>query len=283
MGQHSMYQTRSRQIARLEKRVRPYIKHRIGIEDRWLKIRRGCVLHATIFAFLIRYGKPEEGEPLSNACQRVTESQAWKDCLGKIIPQRTRYVDSEQPFAPYNRAAVTVIGEPLRHAVISTFPGSNEKAKLNAIFKSAPPWLIWFTFADYTAAVLDLKLSSLSSVRGFARSTEAFERWWGLPTGAFGRRPWPNGPERELHARTDLSLLRPEPAHDESMTRRERRRVAANSIQWTDEWPALYSLEFLHMDIRSQLAEAGLPGFVTEKRHPEFCGEMSPTARWRGR
>jgi hypothetical protein len=276
-----MYQIRSRQLARLEKLARPYLKHRIGIEERWLKIRRGAVSHATILAFLIRHGKPEEGEPLSNACQRVTESQAWKDCLDNIIPRRTRYVPFEQPFAPYDRATVLYLGEPLRHAVISSFPGSNEKAKLNAIFKSAPPWLIWFTFADYTAAVLDLELPSLSSVRGFARSREAFDRWWGLPDGTFECRPWPKDCESEL-ARADLSLLRPEPLHDQSMTRRQRKRALAASVNWTDEWPVPYPLAFFHMDIRSVLAQAGAPGFVTDKRHPEFCGEMSRQARWRG-
>jgi hypothetical protein len=44
------------------------------------------------------------------------------------------------------------MGSPLRHAVISSFPGADEKEKLDAVFASAPPWLIWFTFGDYTAA-----------------------------------------------------------------------------------------------------------------------------------
>lgn len=278
-----MNQIRFRQIARLEELAQPYLKHRIGLEERWLKIRRGAVSHATVLAFLIRYGHPKLGEPLSIACQRVTESRVWRDCLDNIIPSPTRYVPSEQSFDPYNRTAVTVIGEPLRHAAISSFPGINEKAKLNAVFKSAPPWLIWFTFADYTAAVLGLKIPDLSKVAHFARSREAFDRWWGLPMGAFERSPWPKGPERELLARADLSLLRSEPAHDEPTTRRERKRARMNSINWTDEWPVPYSLEYLHMDIRSALAQAGAPGFVTDKRHPEFCGEMSPQARWRGK
>ncbi len=278
-----MNRSRSKKVARLNKLELPYLKARTEMEERWVKMRRECVSHATILAFLIRYGNPEEGEPLSSACQRVTESQAWKDCLENIIPRRCKYIPFEEPFAPYDRCTVWQLGEPLRHAVISSFPGSNEKAKLNATFKSAPAWFIWHTFADYTAAVLGLEIPDLSKVAHFARSREAFDRWRGLPRDAFERRPWPNGPERELLARTDLSLLRPEPAHDESMTRRERRRAAANSIQWSDEWPALYPLEFLHKDIRSALAELGAEGFVPDKRHPEFCGEMSLKARMRGR
>jgi len=44
-----------------------------------------------------------------------------------------------------------------------------EKEKLEQVFASAPPWLIWFTFADYTAELLGLSLPDLSSVAGDAR------------------------------------------------------------------------------------------------------------------
>jgi hypothetical protein len=276
-----MYQIRSRQIARLEKRASTYIKQRVGIEEQWRNVRRGVVAHATVLAFLVRYGNLRMDEPLSYACQRVTESQAWKACRDKI-PPFYKYVHHEKLFEPYSRSSVMVIGEPLRHVVISSFPGIDERAKLNAVFKSAPPWFIWFTFADYTAALLGLKIPDLSSVKQFARSRDAFDRWWGLPKNAFERDPWPQGEESDL-ARTDLSLLRPEPAHDELMSRRERKRVLATSTNWTDEWPAPYPLEFFQMDIRSVMAQSGVPGFAKDKRHLKFCGnDMSPAMRWRG-
>jgi hypothetical protein len=50
------------------------------------------------------------------------------------------------------------MGAHLRHFVISSFPGADEKEKLDRVFSAAPPWLLWFTFADYTAALLDLTL-----------------------------------------------------------------------------------------------------------------------------
>ena len=89
---------------------------------------------------------------------------------------------------PYDRDGVSLLGQFVRHAVISNFPGADEKQKLNAVFSSAPPWLIWFTFADYTAKLLKLKLPDLSDVRVFERSKENFDCWWGLPSGAFERR-----------------------------------------------------------------------------------------------
>jgi hypothetical protein len=252
--------------------------------QRWQTVRRGAVGHATVLAFLLRYGEPKIEEPLSEACQRVTESEGWK-LFRETMPPRLKFIDvGEEEFTPHDRASVMEIGEVLRHLFISTLPGVDEKAKLNAIFKSAPAWLIWFTFADYTAAVLDLEVPSLSSVRGFARSREAFDRWWGLPDGAFECRDWPKNCESEL-ASTDLSLLRPEPIHDQSMTRRERKRALAASANRTDQWPAPIPLDLLILsraDFRTALAQAGDQRFVSDKRHPEFCGDMSPRARYRG-
>lgn len=252
--------------------------------QRWQNIRHGAVAHATVLGFLLRYGDPGITQPLSEACQRVTESEGWK-LYRETMPPRLKFVEYEEQFTPHSRGTVVEIGEVLRHLFISPLPGINEKAKLNAIFESTPAWLIWFTFADYTAAVLGLKVPDLSSVMRFTRSKEAFDRWWGLPKGAFECRPWPKDRESEPLARTDLSLLRPEPAYDQLMTRRERKRALAASINWTDEWPTLCPLDYLQLvrtDYKSALAQAGDERFVPDKRHPEFCGEMSPQARYRG-
>lgn len=173
----------------------------------------------------------------------------------------------------------------LRHLFVARLPGRTEKDKLNAIFKSAPPWILWFTFADYTAAVLDLEMPDLSSVSRFARFRTVFDIWWGLPSGIFERHPWTKGCEREL-AHVDLSLLRPDPGRDRLLTRRERKRQIAASVNWPDEWPSpcpLAWLQLMRTDFRSAMAPGGIKGFVSDKRHPEFCGEeMSPQARYRG-
>jgi hypothetical protein len=136
------------------------------------------------------------------------------------------------------------MGGPLRHFVISSFLGSDEKQKLDRVFAVAPPWLLWFTFADYTAALLGLTLPDLSEVSQFMRSKQNFDLWWGLPRGAFKEDPWPFGMECEPLARTDLDLLRPAwKGPVKIMTHRELRRERAASMksEGLQLWPALPS------------------------------------------
>jgi hypothetical protein len=256
-----MSQTRFRQVARLEKLAQPYIKRRQQTEKKWQQTRVGAAAHAAVLAFLIRYGNPTIEEPLSCAWQRCSESSAWKECSDRFqsslmrSPRGTVY-----PFRPDSRDHTWFIGMPLRHVVIASFPGADEKEKLDAVFASAPPWLIWFTFGDYTAELLGLTLPDLSRVTGFARSKANFDLWYGLPSGAFERRRWPDGPDNEPLARTDLTLLRSEMERpDNQMTPRERRRARAaymksHPIKHTDDWPHLLPSEFLEMSFEDKLA-----------------------------
>jgi hypothetical protein len=149
----------------------------------------------------------------------------------------------------------------LRHALIACFSGATEKKKLERVFASAPPWLIWFTFGDYTAELLGFSIPDLSSVTGFARSKADFDNWYGPATGAFVPRRWPYGPDNEPLARTDLNLL---PAAMEGpinpKTRREHRRAHASymksrSAESTEDWPRLAPLEVLTMPFE-ELREA---------------------------
>ena len=280
-----MNQIRFRQIARLEKRALPYIEQREGMGQHLLRVRRGAVAHATVLAFLIRYGNPQIGEPLSEACRRVSESEAWRACCEKF-PKYDKNFRGDSLFVPYGRAAVSLFGDPLRHVFLSTFAGADEKDKLNRVFKSAPPWLIWFTFADYTAKLIDLNLPDLSNVKKFERSKKLFHGWWGLPKSAFECRPWPDGVDGEPLARTDLSLLRFEIKQDAPITNRQRKRALANSARSSlsrqIDWPRLLSEELLQLDFKdamSLLRKAGHFG-EEESRHPEFCG--IDVARHRG-
>ncbi len=269
-----MNQIRLRQIARLEKRA--YIRQREGIAQQLRKLRNGAVAHAAVLAFVMRYGNPQMGEPLSEACRRVTESEAWKACCEKFsICTRYGY---KNLFEPYDRDRVFVIGDPLRHVLLSTLPGADEKDKLNRVFKSAPPWLLWFTFADYSAKLLGLSLPDLSTVSGFERSKKIFHNWWGLPESAFECRPWPDGTDREPLVRTDLSLLGLGTRQDAPITNRERKRALANSakssLSQQIDWPGLPSEEWLQVDLETKITqwrEAGHFG-EEESRHPEFCG-----------
>jgi hypothetical protein len=272
-----MNQIRSRQIARLEKRALPHIKQREGIAQQLLKVRRGAIAHATVLALLVRYGNPRLGEPLSCACARVTESELWVLFRQKFPPDRTIYPDDfEYSFEPFTRDQVTIIGDALRHVSIATFPGANEKEKLNRVLRSAPPWLLWFTFADYSAKLLGLSLPDLSTVSRFERSKEIFHGWWGLPQSAYECHPWPHGTDGEPLARTDLSLLGLGTRQD--APNRERKRalaLSARSKRIHDfDWPSLSSVEWLQLDFQTQIAQLRRAGHFggEERRHPEFCG-----------
>jgi hypothetical protein len=273
-----MNQIRFRQIARLERRALPCIKQREGMAKRLLKIRDGAVGHATVLAFLIRYGNPQIGEPLSQACRRVAESEAWKSCCEKFREYPRTDLLYKWSFAPYEKNLVSLIGDPLRHILLATFRGAEEKDKLNCVFKSAPPWLIWFTFGDYIAKLLDLILPDLSTVTSFERSRDIFHDWWGFPASAFECHPWADGTEQEPLARTDLSLLGLEGRQDAPITNRERKRAltssARSSLSHQIEWPYLASEQWLQLDFETRLAELRKAGHFggEAKRHPEFCG-----------
>jgi hypothetical protein len=278
-------QIRLRQVARLEKLAQPYIERRRQTEKEWQWTRQGAAAHAAILAFLIRYGKPTIDEPLSCAWQRCSETSAWKECCDRFSSIIVRAPeDTEYPFEPNNRFRTLMYGMPLRHVIIASFPGVGEKDKLDAVFASAPPWLIWFTFGDYTAELLGLTLPNLSTVTGFARSKADFDRWFGLPSGAFERQPWPDGPDKEPLARTDLKLLRPDlEGPDSQMTPRECKRARATymksyPIECTNDWPILDPPESLRMptelrakvldDIRFKAAQAAYRAALQRKfRH----------------
>ena len=162
-------------------------------------------------------------------------------------------VQSPGPFQPHDMDSVKIIGAPLRHVIISTYSGADEKQKLEAALALAPPWLPWFTFADYTAKLLNLTIPDLSEAAGFMRSKANFDIWWGLPMGAFQRAPWPHGSEHEPLARTDLNLLRPTIEDTiRPMTRRELMRKRA-ALQKSDRgerqnaWPPLIPVEHLKL------------------------------------
>jgi hypothetical protein len=181
------------------------------------------------------------------------------------------------------------MGDRLRHILLATFPGADEKDKLNRVFESAPPWLIWFTFADYTAKLLDLNLPDLSSVSGFERSKKIFHGWWALPESAFECRPWPDGLDGEPLARTDLSLLGLETKLDAPITNRQRKRALANSagssLSRQIDWPGLLSKEWLQLDFETKLARWRRAGYFggDGSRHPEFCDIDVRHRRARGR
>ena len=252
-----MRQSRSRQIVRLQRLAEPYLKQKEEDDKNWKRTIRGAANHAAVLAFLIRYGKPQMDEPLSDACERCAQSPAWRDCCDEfrsLLPG-FKYLPVESPgqFEPHSSDRVSIIGETLRHIIITTYPGADEKQKLEAALASAPPWLLWFTFSDYTAKLLKLTIPDLSKVTKLMRSKANFDIWWGLPRGAFERALWPHGSEDEPLARTDLDLLRRPTIQDATrpLTRRElmRRNAALKKSEREREeaWPDLIPAEILKL------------------------------------
>ena len=290
-----MNQTRFRQIALLEKLAQPYIQRKQQIEKEWQWIRQGAAANAAVLAFVIRYGDPKIGEPLSRAWERFINSHVWAECCdnweameleqlgnkwneyGVKTPPGSRFVWGPRPYrgSPHSRNGVFLRGAYLRHELIARFSGATEKQKLEGVFASAPPWLIWFAFADYTAELLGLSLPDLSSVVSFARSKTDFDNWYGLPSGAFVPRPWPDGPDNEPLSRTDLNLLRPKmECPINPTTRRERRRADASymksrSAETIDDWPHLTRLEILLSSYSVPTSPTGSPETVTRLWFPQ--------------
>ena len=139
----------------------------------------------------------------------------------------------------------------------------------------------------YTAELLGLDLPDLSNVKRFERSKKIFHDWWGLPQGAFERRPWPHGAEGEQLACTNLRLLQLETDRDARITNRERKRALAPSsgvdFRDTIQWPQLISAEWLQLDFetkRALCAKSGNPLFAEDMTHPEFR-RLNPN--WRRR
>ena len=279
-----MRNSRFRQIARLEKLARPLLNRKHDTDNEWERTINGAVNHAAVLAFLTRYGEAQIDEPLSDACERCAQSTAWKDCCDEfksLLLPGSDFLPVKSPgrFQPHTMDSVDIIGLALRHVIISENSGADEKQKLEAALASAPPWLLWFTFADYSAKLLNLTIPDLSEVTQFMRSKTNFDIWWGLPTGAFEYAPWPHGSDEPL-ARTDVNLLRPANNSIKQMTRRElmRERVAlmkSDRDESKDHWPYLIPAQILKLSRLERLA------LIDPNRdfHHATIGQPSPRLR----
>ena len=162
-----MSQARRRQIARLEKLAGPKIKQvRQAEENLKVRIRNSATSHAiglgALILFgnpkkdelsdaglgaLILYGNPKEDEPLSDAWQRCIERfpslERWK--------VNKSYMSGEG----YAREVAEIVLEKVK----AELPGTAAIEKLQKLFSSAPPWLIWSS-----TSLLDLNPGPLFSI-----------------------------------------------------------------------------------------------------------------------
>jgi hypothetical protein len=114
------------QLERLVPRYRLVVeKLAEAAEDQF---RRQSVIHATNLAVLIHLGKPQVGEPLSVAWERVVAG----DC---------ERLSGLHPFNWQAQPTYFIC----RDLLLPYLPGKNEKEKVALVMASAPAWLVWFT------------------------------------------------------------------------------------------------------------------------------------------
>jgi hypothetical protein len=212
-----MSQARRRQVARFEQRAERYSEAirlaKAHIDAQPLPLE--AVVHAINIGLLV-LGNPKIDEPLSMAWIRAMER-----CSEKVsgIPE---FTDSFSPFDKIGARFVAV-------SFLGRVPGLDEREKFTATFAAAPPWLIYFTYGDYTADLLRITVPDLSSMAKFMRSEETLKRWPALPVGPFERRPRPEGavdPRYEPLTPSERELVRNEMlCLDEKSTPRQRKRA----------------------------------------------------------
>jgi hypothetical protein len=158
------------------------------VTDVLSKLRDSAVQHALILCTIIFKGDPQVGEPLSEAWNRAAERSKEKEKL-RIVG------------FPHDDSWLRMTVELLRIAEVPIWPSNGEKEKVNRVFSSAPPWLLWFTHGDFTARTVKLEIPDLSEVSKFDRQTD-FSRWPGLPSGKFEQR-LQTDPKKEESLDTD--------------------------------------------------------------------------------
>jgi len=210
-----MSHIRLRQIARLERLYRPYLKRRRESDAQLEKLcRENAFICVANLSVLILYGNPKIDEPLLSAWQRCLESAAWQACREKH-GGFDEY--GGERGSPFDDLGATFIAKYFRKYMLPDLPGDDEIEKFNAIFEIAPPWLIWFSHGDLGAGILGVKLPDLSSVNRLIRGTPEWRR---LPDGPFECRPLPDGANDESDS--TRKKFEDELAH---MTPRERKRT----------------------------------------------------------
>jgi hypothetical protein len=140
------------------------------------EVEQKAKIHAVNFAAVVLYGDPKYDEPLSKAWSQCVQSDIWRHLpQPAILP----------PPPPFDRFIATHLAAYLYEKWVPTLDGANDKEKFDPVFATAPPWLIWFTQADWTAQLLQFELPDLSEIKKYARPIKLLQIWPCLPQGKF--------------------------------------------------------------------------------------------------
>jgi hypothetical protein len=215
-----MNQVRHRRVVKLEQQGERFFEAIRQVKTQLFKPTGDAVTHAINLGCLL-IGDPKIGEPLSSAWQRFLEKYVG------VGPGPCR-------FPPFRDKLDTTLAARFNRELIVP-PDANEAETFIAIFAAAPPWLLWFTHADFTAQVLGIKPPDLSSVAGFVRSEATFKRWPVFPDGMFEPQPWPGGLDTEPLTASEIKLHRDSILLlNDQMTPRERQRAFDIYVKYGD-------------------------------------------------
>lgn len=176
---------KAEQLVSVERKKRE--EYLAQVEER---MRPEAQLHATAVAAIVMFGKPEINEPLIRAWERTLRH------LG--ITLRNEYgreCEYQYPYDPGDKSEdddVAVSAEIYDDACIKAsrelYPviikGANEIKKFTEIFRTAPVWLLEFTFMRRDAYLLKFGLPRMSDKQIWGeRGFKDFLRWPQLPWG----------------------------------------------------------------------------------------------------
>jgi len=240
---------RRRQMDRLERLAAPLIEPiQIANGQHYAAIANSrvdnAIVHAANLSLIILYGRPKIQEPLSVAWQRCLESTAPE--LGEEFKIKT----NSYGFNPFEEFGAKWISDYFRREILSKRPGNNEQEKFDAIFASAPLWLLWFTWADVTVGCLQLEEARARiwpivaevlicifyhmtpdsrELSSYDRSVEILYHQPALPSGKFKKAPWSDSYNKDL--RDWLSGIQKPTTYALELFRATDRRI--------ENWPSL--------------------------------------------
>jgi hypothetical protein len=214
-----MTRARFRQTARLERLAEAYLRPKEEADSQSDEfVRKYVLIHTANLAALILYGDPKIDEPLSFAWRRCLESAEWQarhEKYGDVHGER------DSPFG----FGADRIADYFRKYFLPDLAGRDEVKKFSLIFDKAPPWLLWFTYADVNARILGIRLPDLSTVNRFIRDLRNLMNDC-LPPGPFECRLRAHGSEDELAIWIkDWMIQKKHKNEANGMTPRERKRI----------------------------------------------------------
>jgi hypothetical protein len=176
---------RRRQMARLEKLAAPRIEQirvaKAQLEQKVaIRIYDDALMHAANLSLIILFGDPQIDQPLSNAWERCCHSAS-----PLLLNSKVKENNLKNWGPPFDQDKAHYSAMCFRDIVMPQLAAPTEQEKFATIFRDAPLWLLWFTWADITMEALEIPPRDRAAVCRFRRPQDDFRRWPLLPSGKF--------------------------------------------------------------------------------------------------